>query len=272
MNTLKINIGPSNTNIKKINLHNLPINSNYIIKLLKNPYKDIFKFKISKNILYVKRLDELTGWGHPHSVKIFIYSNKNNWIILLTTAVSNINNSIKDTEYRKKLYTNRILKWLKYTNYTIVVVESSGYNFPDINNNRLYKINFKFDKELPSSSQYEAQSILYALNAIKDTDFYKKCSHILKVTGRYFLKDIEQHLYLEYKDLYLQKHRVDTWQNTEYFGIKKELFPIFLETVKDLGFIENKIWDFSNTVSYCHIGYFKNKIRRGGDNMLIENL
>jgi hypothetical protein len=54
--------------------------------------------------------------------------------------------------------------------------------------------------------------------------------------------------------------------------IKKELFPIFLETVKDLGLMENKLWDFSNTVSYCHIGYFKNKIRRGGDNMIIENL
>jgi hypothetical protein len=78
--------------------------------------------------------------------------------------------------------------------------------------------NFKFDKELPSSSQYETHSILYALNAIKDTDFYKKCSHILKVTGRYFLKDIEQHLYSEDKDLYLQKHRIDTWQNSEYFG------------------------------------------------------
>ena len=36
--------------------------------------------------------------------------------------------------------------------------------------------------------------------------------------------------------------------------------------------MENKLWDFSNTVSYCRIGYFKNKIRRGGDNMLIENL
>ena len=199
-----------------------------------------------------------------------------NWIVLLTTAVSNVNNTISDTEYRKELYNSNILKWLNNTNYIIVVVESSGYDFPDIVHDRLYKISFKFETGLASSSQYEAQSIIYALEKIKNTDFYNNCTHILKVTGRYFLENIEEHLnsQLQDKDLYLQKHFNDVikWQNTEYYGIKKELFLSFLEPIIDVGFIEHRLYDFAIDKSCSYIGYFPNNIRRGGDNLLIENL
>jgi hypothetical protein len=150
----------------------------------------------------------------------------NNWIVLLTTAVNNFNNTMQYSDYRKQLYNYQILQWLKRTNYKIVVVESSGYDFPDIVNERLHKVIFKFNSGLASSSQYEAQSILYALNDIKNEAFYNNCTHILKVTGRYFLENIEEHLNSQpqYKDLYLQKHRNDSikWQNSEYYGIKKE--------------------------------------------------
>jgi hypothetical protein len=61
----------------------------------------------------------------------------NNWIILLTTAVSNPNNTF-NKESRINMYNNSILKWLKYTNYKIVLVESSGYDFPDITDERLF--------------------------------------------------------------------------------------------------------------------------------------
>ena len=201
----------------------------------------------------------------------------NSWIILMTTAVTNFNNTMKHSNYRKELYNYQILQWLKRTNFTIVVVESSGYDFPDIFHERLHKVIFKFENGLSSSSQYEAQSILYALDDIKNKDYYTNCTHILKVTGRYFLDNLEKHLNSQPqdKDLYLQKHRNDSikWQNSEYFGIRKELFPLFLESVKDIGLMENRLWEFSvNNKSYCHIGYFANNIRRGGDNLLIQNL
>jgi hypothetical protein len=200
----------------------------------------------------------------------------NKWIILLTTAVSNYNNTIKDTQYRIYLYTAQILSWLKNTNYIIVVVESSGYNFPHIENERLHKISFKYTNPLVSSSQYEANSILYALNEIKNTDYYNNCTHILKVTGRYFLNNIEEHLNSkpQDKDLYLQKHRNDKikWQHSEYYGIRKELFDNLLQNVKTIGLMENELWLFSINKSGCHIGYFKNTIKRGGDNILIAEL
>ena len=46
----------------------------------------------------------------------------NNWIILLTTAVNNPLNTIKDPVFRKVLYHTQIKKWLNETNYDIVVV------------------------------------------------------------------------------------------------------------------------------------------------------
>jgi len=200
----------------------------------------------------------------------------NKWIVLLTAAISNISNTIHDVEYRKQLYSKQILQWLEKTNYTIVIVESSGYDFPDIKHDRLHKITFKFTTTLPSSSQYEANSILYAIENIKDCDFYKNCTHILKVTGRYFLPDVEKELNSkpQDKDLYLQKHRNNNikWQNSEYYGIRKELFDTLLENVKINGLIEHELWRFSIGKSGCHIGYFENNIRRGGDNLLIKNL
>jgi len=200
----------------------------------------------------------------------------NNWIVLLTTAVSNISNTFHDIEYRKQLYYKQILQWLEKTNYIIVVVESSGYNFPNIEHDRLHKITFKFSQPMPTSSQYEANSILYALDNIKNCEFYKNCTHILKVTGRYFLPDIEKHLNSkpQDKDLYLQRHRDNNirWQNSEYYGIRKELFHSLLKYVKIRGLMENELWRFSIGKSGCHIGYFENNIRRGGDNLLIKNL
>jgi hypothetical protein len=167
------------------------------------------------------------------------------------------------------------MKWLKYTPFKIVVVESSGWDFPRIRHERLYKCVFKFDKNT-SSSQSEAASILFALDKIKDMPFYNNCTHILKVTGRYFLYKVDSVLYKapQNKDLYLQKHRnnLEKWQHTEYYGIRKELFPAFLETVKEIGLVENRLWEFSVKKNYCFIGYFKNNIPRGGDNTLIVNL
>jgi len=199
----------------------------------------------------------------------------NNWIVLLTTAINNPENLIKDQDIRKVLYHSQIKKWLDETNYDIVVVESSGYHFPEIEHERLHKIIFTIHNPLPSSSQYEAVSISYALEEIRNKDFYINCSHILKVSGRYFLKGITNHLnnVEQNKDLYLQKHYQPKWQNSEYFGIRKELFDLFIEGgVKQINLMESELSKFSVNKSICRIGPFPNNIRRGGDNLLIENL
>jgi len=203
-----------------------------------------------------------------------ILNNQNRWIVLLTTAVNNPEKSMPDTDYRKELYTKQINRWLNETKYDVVVVESSGYTFPDIQHDRLHKISITIDKKLPSSSQYEAISILYALQQIANTEYYRKCTHILKVTGRYFLENIERVLNSseQDKDLYLQKHFTDGWQNSEYYGIRKWLYNSFIKNIKVSGLMEAGLCQFAVNKTVQRIGTFPNNIRRGGDNMLITNL
>jgi hypothetical protein len=219
-------------------------------------------FYINKNIIYEKYTNNYDD-----------NNKKNKWIILLTTAVNN-------DEERKKIYIDSINKWLKNTSFDIFVVESSDYNFDEIKNDRLHVYTFKFNEKLSSSSQYEARSILNILNNIQNNEkynnIYNESTHILKVTGRYYLDNIEEVLNnLENdKDLYLQIHRAndDKWQNSEYLGIRKELLQELANTIKDDGLFETKLYDFSLDKKYIQIGPFKNNVRRGGDNKLLSDL
>lgn len=71
---IKINIGPSNKNVKTINLYYFPSYVEYSIRLKENNTNDTFTYKIYNNILFVKRSDANTGWGYNHSLDICIKS------------------------------------------------------------------------------------------------------------------------------------------------------------------------------------------------------
>lgn len=235
----------------------------YILNLKKN--------NIYKN--YVKKFN---------SDNIIQPINKNNWIVLLTTCIYPQLKKIDGTEYnkqeindRKELYIKQINRWLNETNLQIVVVDSSGYKFTEIKNKRLTVIDFNIDDKLSSSSQYEAISIIYALNKMEEMNILNNYTHILKVTGRYFLENIENILNNTEQDLdlYLQSHRNDDikWQNTEYYGIKKDLLTPMLESIINKGLMENNLYNYSLDCNYTQIGPFKNNIKRE-DNLLIEYL
>lgn len=206
-----------------------------------------------------------------HTIKIDLVNLRiitNKWIILLTTAVN-----LEDSEYRKKLYEQQINRWLNETSHEIVVVESSGYDFP-IEHERLHKIIFTIHEKMSSSTHYEAKSILHTLEQIEDEPYYKNCTHVLKVTGRYFLKNIE-HVLKNYEpdlDLYLQHHLTGS-QNCEYYGIRKELFiPFIKPIIYGDKLMETCLGDFAINNRFCRIGTFPNDIKRGGDKRLLENL
>jgi hypothetical protein len=181
---------------------------------------------------------------------------------------------VNNDEYRKKLYIDAIHKWLDQTPYPIFVVESSQYTFPEIQNDRFHLSTFQVEKS-DSSSKMEADSILYLLDQVKDDPLWNSCSHILKVTGRYYLDGITEELNdLEpNKDLYLQIHRKPGWQNSEYFGIRREMMRTFAETIiKDSKHFENKLYEFTEDKDTIQIGPFENMIARGGDGLVIRNL
>ena len=240
------------------------INSNFLFTNYHNPNH--------KKIVLKKKLTLLNQNKILHINAEKPIKTPNKWIILLTTAV-NVNG---ESEYRKQLYKTQILKWLKNTSYYIYVVESTGIHL-NITHERLKFISFELPK-LASSSQSEATSMLYLLDQIKDDSNFIDCTHILKVTGRYFLQNINNVLNgcIHDLDVYLQHHcnHVIRWQNTEYYGIRKTILKDFLSTVLNEGLIEHKIYDFifKNKLTFARIGPFKNNIERGGDKLIIRNL
>lgn len=71
---IKINVGSSDRNTKKINLYYFPPHINFSIRLKENTTDDKFTYRIYNNILFVKRTDANTGWEYNHSLDICIKS------------------------------------------------------------------------------------------------------------------------------------------------------------------------------------------------------
>ena len=204
----------------------------------------------------------------------FIPNENNNWVVLLTTCVMPNMRTEDEIKMRKKIYVQQINRWLNETNLPIFVVESSGYTFDEIpQNERLHIFSFTINKPLQSSTEGEKISMEYALQEMQKYKVYQNCSHILKVTGRYYLDGIENMLNNmdNHSELYLQIHRVDTWQNSEYFGIKKELMSDFLETIEQQ-LMEQALYNYSSSHTFETIGPFENKIARGGAGIVINPL
>jgi hypothetical protein len=240
------------------------MNSNFLFLTHGRNKKNQIKRTLHMNPIHINNNNN----NNTHNLSL----NKNKWIVILTTAV-NINN---ESEYRKKLYKKQILNWLHHTNHYIYVIESTGVAL-NITHERLKYVSFYLPK-LASSSQSEATSILYILNSIKNDPVYMECTHILKVTGRYFLQNINNVLNnsIQGLDVYLQhhfNHNIHS-QNTEYFGIRKTLLEKFLLTVVKEGLIEHKFYEFivKNKLSFTRIGPFINNIARGGDKQVIRYL
>jgi hypothetical protein len=134
----------------------------------------------------------------------------NNITIILTTTV---NVDINNIEYlyqtnpndRLELYINNINKWLNNTNFNIILVENSGYNFNEINH---LKIQYKDRFEVFSFKERELKNTRYLRNlsskgaheifAINYAFYQSKLIHssnfIIKITGRYFIPTLENYL------------------------------------------------------------------------------
>jgi hypothetical protein len=174
------------------------------------------------------------------------------------------------------IYETQIKRWLTETTLPIFVVESTGYYFPSIKHERLVVLTFEYDVRgaiLIDTTKAEAKSIQHAIKQLENNKLYQSSEYVLKVTGRYFLEDIEEKLHIHKGyDMYLQKHRNDQikWQNSEYYGIRRELLSEFVHGVKEL--MEHHLYNFSQTRNWTTLGPFPNKIPRGGDKVMLPDL
>lgn len=124
-------------------------------------------------------------------------------LIILTTTVY-VQNKIflyqTNPSERLTCYLKSINNWLKFTNFKILVVENSGYTFPDIEqNDRLQIISYN-ENTLPESQHLigntsKGASELFAINyGFHNCKFKETSNFIIKITGRYFIPGFREYL------------------------------------------------------------------------------
>lgn len=201
------------------------------------------------------------------------------WVVLLTMCFDRP--TVEARVNYANMYLSVLDRWIASTDLHIFVVESSGYSL-NLTHPRLTYLTFDDPSRHTSgsSSVLEANALLFAAQAMQSYAAYKNASHVLKVTGRYFLEDVETRLFSvsrkPVKTLYLQKHRNGkiSWQNSEYFGIKKEAlaYPA-LHVHHTRKAMEESLFAFSMIVKSGLFGIgFTNTQARGGDGLIINPL
>jgi len=201
------------------------------------------------------------------------------WGVLLTMCFQR--DSVESTEQHKALYETVIKKWLSGTELPIFVIETSGYQL-NFRHKRLWY--FTFDdaqrKTVGSSSILEANALDRAVRELKELPEARDITHILKVTGRYFLEGVEEqlsrHAVLCSPVLLLQTHRKEDikWQNSEYYGIRKDALDLLAHRVLQNGqAMEQSLFTLSTLLGYTFLGPgFTNSQPRGGDRLVINPL
>ena len=175
--------------------------------------------------------------------------------ILLTTTVF-VQDKLYIFQYnpqeRINTYLTSINKWLNNTDFNILVVDNSGYTFPEFEeNDRFQVISFK-ENELPQArylldNKSKGASELFAINyAFNNCKFKEKSKYIIKITGRYFIPYFKEYIQSINTFDVICQHGMN---RCELVGCKKPHF--------------NKLFNISlqqNDGSYCnHIEFLYNE-------------
>ena len=186
--------------------------------------------------------------------------------ILLTTTIftHDINfNGQHKPDIRKNQYISKITKWINNTNLNIVIVENSGYDFPEFSNsNRLEKIIFDYTKipieykiyldNMKSKGQHESYAIKYAY---ENSKLLQNADYIIKISGRFFIPEFEKIITEKLTNKILFIRQIKT-HKCEITGCRKDLFPILFDFPKKNDHVEIAYRDAINhyvKVSMCDI-------------------
>jgi hypothetical protein len=130
--------------------------------------------------------------------------------IILTCTVrcqANIRKLVQtDPGVRVATYLAAIRKWLTDTDYNIVVVENSGYTFPELRDDlEKYPHRFEvitFDENEQADAEYlkhttsKGRHEMYAIDyAIRTSKLIPRSVFVIKITGRYFIPNFAKHLF-----------------------------------------------------------------------------
>jgi hypothetical protein len=211
----------------------------------------------------------------------------NEFVILLTCCVNPLYCSKRECKKRKELFLKVIEKWLNETSFEIYCVDSSNYKFPEIDNSRFHLCSFLYKNKDPNigKTNEEVKSILKAYKQIKKE--WKPFTHFIKITGRYYLEDLERWTKTKLKsknDLWTQQDCLPflcsvvayflSQTNSEIFIFRiSKIYESFSNKNKNI-LMERHLFSMEESYKYAKLPRLKNtlKSRRGGDNLLIKYL
>jgi len=213
--------------------------------------------------------------------------------IILTTTVS-VQDKVylfqTDKNERAQVYIRKIKQWLYESDFRIVVVENTGYTFDELNEEKeKFKDRFEvisyIESELPSAAflrgnPYKGASEIFSIDyACKTSSLCQAADFIIKITGRFFIPDLNN--YLSQFDLndydVLMQHRTN---RCEMLGCHKS----HIDTVFNTSLIDGK-GEYNGNVEDVYqyrCGLYEKKIhcptfyieptQRGGINEVFYNI
>lgn len=174
-------------------------------------------------------------------------TSRNKITILLTATIDT-----KDVVFVKRSnplvresdYINSIKKWIKNTTYLIVFCENSGYPIDKIKSiveqygrNQIELLQFN-GQNFPGEFGKGYGELLIIKYAIQNSNLIQNSDYVIKVTGRYFIKNIKKiaDVLLKNDNIYVMAdlQRNLTWADTRIFAFKPSFFTNYLSKYQDM--------------------------------------
>lgn len=152
-----------------------------------------------------------------------------------------------DADERRKLYLSRVKQWLNCTQFKIILVENSGYTFPELQDDaNTYKSRFEicsYDESTLDEASYlkndrsKGCSELFAINyAYEHSNIAKSSDYIIKITSRYFISGLEKFILRTNLEDYVAMTQHNE-ERCELVGCKPDFFNVvfFVKSLDETG-------------------------------------
>jgi hypothetical protein len=249
---------------------------------LTKTFETMLDYIIEKNGKYIYCYFNTTV--HYHDLYDSLFEPRMPVTILLTSTV-NVNKNKEciyqiDREERIQNYLKSIQHWLQYTKINIVLVENSGYDFPELKKIK-DQYNYKFEyityDETKYKNTYENKSKgiseLFAINyAYKNSIHLNKSLFIIKITARYFIPELESYLHSLYLPEYecLVQHDTD---RCEMVGARNDHFQKVFRFNTEYGHIESYYKTITSSLKKLKCKkFFIEPTQRGGDSEIFNTI
>jgi hypothetical protein len=246
------NIGAFKERIPHKEHYKIVMDESLNLSLLHIRFEEMLDYIIVNNGKYNNHnLTNTIQYNDFYNTLFYSYTNKITIILTATVTVNKLECLFQvDKNERINTYLKSILQWLHKTDFTIIIIENSGYTFEELNNEKkLYKNRFEvitFNESDELSALYLHDTIsksaheIFAINyAFEHSKLIHSTNFIIKVTARFFvpLKDYIEQYDLDKYDCLVQNNR----DRCEIVGSHyKNFYSIFNKNINERH-IEN-VW------------------------------